>query len=469
MGKKANKLLKDTIIFTIGGISSKIIQLLLVPLYTYTLTSSEYGVTDLVMTLTNFLMPIFSIQLTDTLLRFGLDRKRNQKQVIDSTFYILRFTSIIALLFSPVLLLLPSIREWCIFFVILLLLRMYRDILFVVLKIKDKNRVIAIDSFVFSLILVLSCVALLGFLHAGIVGYFFSYIIANIASILFLFKKSEWRKAKNYKKDRKLIKEMLLYSAPLIVSSLSYWIITASDRFMIDAMKGTSEVGIYAISSKIPLLIATFTGFFNQAWLLTSINEYEETKNDSIQKSTLNMFSGISFFVCTAIIPFIKPFLDVFINNEYGDAWGPSLILVLSAVFSGICAIQNSILYAYKKNVSSTVTTGIGAIINIALNLILINLFGIMGAAIATLASWIVVYCIRLYVINENLQIKTGIITTAISLSLILVEIYTLLFIKNSSTIIALSFLSITVMFILHIRAISSVCKLVSRVFRSKK
>ena len=60
MKKKSKKLLSDTLLFFIGSIGSKFIQFFLVPLYTYTLSTIEYGTSDLLLTTVNFLMPIFS-------------------------------------------------------------------------------------------------------------------------------------------------------------------------------------------------------------------------------------------------------------------------------------------------------------------------------------------------------------------------------------------------------------------------
>ena len=95
MDKKTKKLISNTFLFLIGGIGTKIIQFFLVPLYTYTLTTSEFGTTDLVLTTINFLIPFFSIQISDGLLRFGLDKKQNQNDVINCAFKILCIGSIV--------------------------------------------------------------------------------------------------------------------------------------------------------------------------------------------------------------------------------------------------------------------------------------------------------------------------------------------------------------------------------------
>ena len=128
MKKKSKKLLSNTLLFFIGNLGSKFIQFFMVPLYTYTLTTAEYGTTDLVFTTVNFLIPIFSIQISDGLLRFGLDKNNNNQDLLKSSMYILMFSTILSIIFSPLLALNSDLKEWIFFFVLILNLKMYRDI-----------------------------------------------------------------------------------------------------------------------------------------------------------------------------------------------------------------------------------------------------------------------------------------------------------------------------------------------------
>ena len=136
MNKKSKKLLSNTFLFLIGSIGSKFIQFLLVPLYTYTLTKNEFGVTDLVLTTINFLIPFFSIQISDGLLRFGLDKNENQNDIINSSFRIVFIGSCMSILLSPILCISEIIKTWILYFLLIMNLRMYRDLFSIVLKIQ---------------------------------------------------------------------------------------------------------------------------------------------------------------------------------------------------------------------------------------------------------------------------------------------------------------------------------------------
>ena len=120
MNSKSKKLMNNTILFFIGSVGSKFIQFLLVPLYTYTLTNEDFGVSDIVFTTINFLIPIFSIQVTDGLLRFGLDKKEDKNKVINSTFRILLIGSIFSIIFSPLLMISSTLKSWIPYLIIIL-------------------------------------------------------------------------------------------------------------------------------------------------------------------------------------------------------------------------------------------------------------------------------------------------------------------------------------------------------------
>ena len=117
MKKKSKKLLSDTLLFFIGSIGSKFIQFFLVPLYTYTLSTIEYGTSDLLLTTVNFLMPIFSLQVSDALLRFGLDKKISQIDTITTCIRILMYGTIFTIVFSPFLLLYKPLSNYIFYFV----------------------------------------------------------------------------------------------------------------------------------------------------------------------------------------------------------------------------------------------------------------------------------------------------------------------------------------------------------------
>lgn len=432
MNKKSKKLLSNTFLFLIGSIGSKFIQFLLVPLYTYTLTKNEFGVTDLVLTTINFLIPFFSIQISDGLLRFGLDKNENQNDIINSSFRIVFIGSCMSILLSPILCISEIIKTWILYFLLIMNLRMYRDLFSIVLKIQDKNKLYAVDSIFYTLILCISSIICLVSFKLGIKGYFISYIIANVFSIIFILLTSKIELKLFLKKvDKVIYKKLILYSLPLIINSLSYWITTAFDRYMINWLMGEESVGIYAVAAKIPTILSTFTGIFSQAWLISSINEYETERDKKFYSETFINYCQISLIICSCLIFLINPFMKVYVSDAYYISWVYVPVLILSAVFSGMCSFLNGIYYAYKKNISTTITTIVGAFANILLNFMLIPRIGIMGASIATVISWFVIMLLKFIYLRTFMKLDVNYFSYIISIILIVFEIL-VLFIQNN-------------------------------------
>ena len=91
MNNKYKKLIGNTIIFAIGNLGSKLIQFILIPLYSYTLTASEFGRADLVTQLVFLLTPVIGLELYDGVFRFALEGKDNEysKKLVSSAFFVI--------------------------------------------------------------------------------------------------------------------------------------------------------------------------------------------------------------------------------------------------------------------------------------------------------------------------------------------------------------------------------------------
>jgi O-antigen/teichoic acid export membrane protein len=402
MNIKNKRLMNNTFIFMIGNIGSKFIQFFLVPLYTYTLSTAQYGVTELVLTASNLLMPVFSISIADGMLRFGLDKTLKKGSVLKCSLFIVFMGTIASVLMIPVFRLNRILHEWLVFFLIILNLRIYRDVFAINLKMNDKNKLFAIDSIIYTFVLCGASVIFLVWVKMGMVGYFLAYVVANIISIVFLILVGNpIREIQQSPLERKLLKRLILYSIPMIINGISWWITNASDRFMLEWFMTESDVGIYSVAAKIPSFITTFTSVFTQAWIISSVIEYDSEKEKRFYSETFHKYYVTLFMGAALLLTIIKPFMKIYVSLEFYSAWQYAAFLICSSIVSGICAFTVGIYAATKKNMHIMVTTVIGAVINIILNYLLIPQIGIMGAAIATYISWGIIAYIRLFDIRK--------------------------------------------------------------------
>ena len=385
MDNKSKRLINNTIIFFIGSLGSKFIQFFLVPLYTYALTTEQYGVTEIVLTASNVLMPVFSVSIADGLLRFGLDKKLKKEDVLKNSMLIVLVGTILSIILAPLFQLYSGLNHWIIYFLLILNLRIYRDIFAINLKIHNKNMYFALDSIIYTFVLCAFSVLFLTILKMGIVGYFISYIVANIISIIYLnIVGTPIRDLLKGKINKVLLHDLIVYSIPMIANGIAWWVITASDRFILQYFKGEASVGIYSVASKIPTLISTFSGVFMQAWIISAVTEFDEEREKQFYSKVFHKYYVAMFAAATCLISVVRIFMHFYVSPDFQIAWKYTPLLISGAIYSGMFAFYVGIYAAAKNSKNVTITTVIGATINIALNCILIPYIGIQGAVIAT-------------------------------------------------------------------------------------
>ena len=99
---KYRQLVGDSLIFAVGNLGSKLVQFILVPLYSYALTTAEFGRADLLTQLVYLLAPVLGLNLFDAAFRFALDKSENKKDIFTTVFLLLMSISIIILCFAAI-------------------------------------------------------------------------------------------------------------------------------------------------------------------------------------------------------------------------------------------------------------------------------------------------------------------------------------------------------------------------------
>lgn len=423
MKSKTKNLINNTAIFMVGSIGSKFIQFFLVPLYTYSMTTEQFGLSEVVLTASNLFMPVFSVSIADGLLRFGLDKRYDKGNVLKSSLLITFAGTVLSLLCIPLFNLYGTLSDWLPYFLLILNLRIYRDVFAINLKNQKKHRLFTIDSLLYSFILCTANIVFLVVLKLGILGYFYAYILANLVSLFFVVLIGEVPSLlKGRKVDPALTSQLLVYSIPLVINGISWWIISASDKFMIDWMIDKESVGIYSAATKIPTLVTTFTGVFSQAWIISAVQEYDEERDSNFYAQTFRNYYALLFLGVSLLIAILKPFMSIYVGPNFSESALYAPLLLASAVFSGMSAFTVGIYASAKKNINVTITTLIGAVVNIVLNLLLISILGIMGAAIATFVSWFVVFFARVFDIRKFFKFRVDNIRIVIYSVIILIQ-----------------------------------------------
>ena len=409
---KYSTLSKNVLLFTISSFGSKIIQFLLVPLYTSVLSTGDYGTVDLMNTTSQLLIPVLTLNMQDAVLRFCLDKKYKKNDVMAVS---LRVNLIAGLGLGTVLLLLHSTG-------IVKLDSIYLEFLFVsyffgaifnslqmYLKADDKVAVLAIDGVINTLVACALNMLLLLVFRWGVYGYMIANASGLIVADVYAWVAGDINQAvKQGKPQKQIFREMLLYSAPLIVNSLAWWINNASDRYILTWFRGVSENGIYSVSYKIPSILSAVTTIFYNAWSISAITEFDENDTDGFIGNSYSAFSMLTLLACSVIMILNIPLAKILYAKDFFIAWKCAPCLLAGAAFNALGLFDGCIYTAVKKTGDVSKTTLIGAAVNTGLNFLLIYFFGSIGAAFATMIGYLTTFIMRTRGMSSFVKLKTN-------------------------------------------------------------
>lgn len=396
--KKRNKyLFKNTIIFAIGNFASKFISFFLVPLYTNILSTSDYGTVDLISTICMVLVPLFSLNISESIIRFGLDKNNNEKdigKIANKTFFI---SALIGLSIIPILWTIDNTKDLSILVYLYFITSMGSQIFLSVLKGNEELKLYTCGNVLNTFLIAIFNIIFLAIFKFGIKGYITAYIISNLIVTLYAFIVSKSYKNGIKNVNKKLYKEMIKYSVVLIPTTFMWWIMNSSDRIMVTKMVSTSANGIYAISYKLPTLISTIISVFTQAWLFSAISEKDSEDKEQYTNQIYKYLFIVCSICCIGLFMITKPFMKIYVSSEFYSSWKYISFLAIGVVFQSLATFVSTSYNVYKDNKGFLFSGVFGAILNIILNLLLIPKYKVYGAAFATCISYIAVFLYRIF------------------------------------------------------------------------
>ena len=404
-------LLKNIGILTISNIGSKIFSFILIPLFTTFLTTLDYGKYDLCYTTISLFIPILSLNIVEAVMRYSIEKKYNASEVFSIGLkYVLRATLILIALvalnyyFNIILI----IKEEAIYVVILFFLTALYDLFVQYCRGMEKIKELAIAGFLNTFSMVIFNIVFLMILRLGLDGYFIANCLSYLIPIIYIMYKLKIYGNIQIKASKKLEKEMLEYSRPTISNTISWWINNVSDRYVVTYLIGAEANGIYSIAYKIPSVLNVFQTIFGQAWTISAIKELNE-KNYKFYVNIYEVYNCLLVIVCSCLIILDKIIAKILFSHQFFEAWKYAPFLMISVVFGGLSGYLGGIFAATKNSKLFAKTTTIGAVLNIFLNLILVKVIGIMGAAISTLIAYFVVWILRIIYIKKIINLKFNI------------------------------------------------------------
>lgn len=424
MQAKGKKLFKDFAIVLIGSFGSKILSFLMIPMYTSVLSTSDYGIVDLISTSVSLLYPILTLSISEALVRFVLEKDGKDDMYLMISFYIFVMGVVVMVPGAKLVSMYLFRGKYYLYILCTFITVSASSILGQYVRGKEKMIEYSISgvlsTFVF---LSLNIFFLIG-LKAGVEGYLMANIISSLASIIYLGVRVKILKHLSFRDgiDRLAVKRMVSYSFPLIMNSISWWIVLSSDKYVLLYFCGTSANGIYSVAQKIPSLLMTITTLFISAWQISSVADFGSEESACFFSDVLKKYQGILILTAIIIGPFVRFIASLMFAKEFYIAWKYVFVLLIANIFYSIGAFQGTVYTAAMKTKVSFYTTLVGAISNVVLNILLIPKYEIMGACIATALSYYVVMVIRQININTFFSLKFKFIKYHLEYGLVLVQ-----------------------------------------------
>lgn len=397
MKSNYKKLGKNTLLFALGSFTQKAMAFLLVPFYTYVLSTSDYGTADLIITVSSMIWPLFTLLIDDAILRFSLDKNEKKEQIISIGFYINLFGFLIMLCLSPLVLLVSALKEYYLLFVLYYFAYSINSFFSYALRGLEKTKLFSLTGVISSFIAISCNLLFLLVFKWGVRGYLLSYILAFFITGIIQFSLGKFSQYiipfSAINKDKK--REMMRYALPMIPNSISWWISNSSDKLIVSYVCGISVNGIYSVSYKIPSLITTCSSIFSNAWQISAVEGFGSEENRKYFSDIYYKYSTVCMFLAAVLIAFNKIVCRVAFSKDFYLAWINVPVLLYAVTFQIMSGFLGTIYTTAKKTKMIFVSTVIAALSNIVLNIIFIPIYGGLGAAWATCASYVILWIIR--------------------------------------------------------------------------
>ncbi len=377
---------------------SKAVPFFMLPILTKYLSPEEYGVLAIFLIFISIYSALVGMSVNTNISKnFYHVSKAELSNIIGNIFYILMTTLSVYFIFtlgiSSQFDTIFAIPSWLLLGVpFIAFMQMINNLNTTILRNEQRAYMFGVfEVFLTVLTMLVTIICLVVFelgWQSQVVGIFIGGIVFSIIGIIYMYKRGYITMQYNSEK----IKSILHISVPLIPSYLGGIIIAVSDRIFIEQMVGLGAVGLYAVGYTFGMVVMLFTDAFIKAWspwFYKNIANPTNSKKQQIVKYTYIFIVGLFILAgaTSVVAEFILPY---FVDKKF---YGASEFIFWIALGYAVRGVYQ-IFFPYLVHISRTSFLGlssmIAAIVNLILNYLLIDIYGAIGAAYATVVAFAV-------------------------------------------------------------------------------
>ncbi|ACC98160.1 Polysaccharide biosynthesis protein involved in cell wall biogenesis [Elusimicrobium minutum Pei191] len=399
--KLIKKLGQETLIYGTSTIIARLLNFCLVPLYTYFLVTSEYGIVAAVFSFLALFNVIYQYGMDQAYLRFTSDHQQDKEESFSTAYFSVLCTSVLLSLLivctAPLWAKLIGIGPYFSYLIKLSAAVLFLDALTVIpfAKLRLQHRAWRFVTVRTTAIVtnVAFNIYFLATTSYGVKGIFYASIIASSAALLLLLPviKEDLR----LKFSKELLRKMLKFAWPFVPSGMASILVNVIDKPLLVFLTGLSAVGVYQANFKIGVFMMLIVSMFDQAWRPFFLQHAKEPYAKPLFAQVLNYFTAFSMWVALGL-GFLMPviirtpiFGHYFIHPNYWYGLNIIPFVMAGYFFYGIYINFIVAPVITKKTGILMYATILGAIVSVATNIFLVPKVGLLGAGSAIMLSYI--------------------------------------------------------------------------------
>lgn len=410
-------LLKNTLIILFGKVCTQLISYLLLPLYTTVLTTEEYGTVDLLITYVSLIAPVTTLQMEAAVFRFLIDVRQDSEgiyRIITNSLLCIGGTIGIAVIGYTIVVTFWGF-QYALPFAMCIVANALISFFLQIARGLGNNITYAVGSAISGIFIVIFNIIFIVVFPFGIVGMLNATALAQILGTLYIIIKLKIVHFVNLRYlDFSAIKEMLHYSLPLIPNSLSWWIISVSDRTLVTIFLGVQANGLLAVATKFATIVVNVFAIFNLSWTESVSLHIHDKDGDryisKISNQCLKLFGagGVLLILGCGL------FFDYLIGSDFLGAYNIIPILVIGSVLNVLQTLYGIIYIGLKDTKQTSKSSFIAALVNLVIDFMLIKVIGLYAAAISTVGAMLFLSIYRYIDVNKYMKIRIDLRTTTV-------------------------------------------------------
>lgn len=398
INSSSQKIFNNSLLYSIGMIFSKAVGFFLVPIYTYCVSTEDYGIATTITTFVSTFGVVVTLSLRSAMIRFYNQYDEDKKKVFIGTIVI--FVALNAAVICSLLcifneLYVPWLFGEVSFFPISFLgvLSLGFESIYLIyqslLQAKQDGKEYSVNSVVYLLFHAAAVVLFVLFLRMGSVGIVLSNCVTNICFAFYGILSMKVRDYLVFELDKAMLKESLKYAVPILPHNLATNLNTYSTKTIINSFLGYAVSGIYTLASQFSTIFALVQSSVNLAfrpWFVEQMQIGEEGRKQIKHMSCMIM--ALFAFCAVGISLFSKELVLILSEQSYANAWKmiPFFILTQLVAFIYYSHVQ-TLMYNLKKSKYTFICSSTSVAVNIAVSLCLVKSLGIYGILIAQFVS----------------------------------------------------------------------------------